>query len=108
MKYLVLFLLCSCGSIRFEYHNDKKNSFLPIREHTKLAEYEGMKEFYFWGMLPGDQVVEVGNYVKASAFTSIANLEIEKYQTWGDLTWTFLSLGFYIPKHYKVRFYGTY
>ena len=77
MKLLILLLLCSCGTIRFEYKNDKKNSFLPVREHTKLAEYEGVKEFYFWGALPDKQVIDVGNYVRTSAFTSIANLELE-------------------------------
>ena len=84
-----------------------KNSFLPVRGHTKFAEFEGERNF-FLGVLPGDQIVDVSKYVKVTGFSSIANLELEKYQTWGDLTLTFLSLGFYIPKHYKVRFYGAY
>ena len=108
MRFLVLLLLCSCGTLRFEYNGEKKNSFLPVRGHTKFAEFEGRREFFFWGALPGDQVVDVSRYVKVSGFSSIANLELEKYQTWGDLTLTFFSLGFYIPKHYKVRFYGAY
>ena len=75
MRFLVLLLLCSCGTLRFEYKGDKKNSFLPVRGHTKFAEFEEKRVFS--GGSTRDQVVDVSRYVKVSGFSSIANLELE-------------------------------
>ncbi|MBK27084.1 MAG: hypothetical protein CME70_23975 [Halobacteriovorax sp.] len=102
----VVVFTVSCTSIRYRSTGVIATSFSPKPMHVHQTNVEGRKEFYLWGLVPNEHTVEIDKEMSRAGLISAANITIEEYQTLGDKFATWLSLGLYIPRSYKVRGFG--
>lgn len=98
--------LTSCTTIHYRSSGLIATSFSPKEGHIHNTKVEGKKEFYLWGFLPKEHVVLVDKEMSRAGLISAANITIEEYQTTTDKVWTWISLGLFIPRTYKVRGFG--
>lgn len=105
---LIWAVLClnSCTTMHYRSSGLISTSFSPKPGHDNHREIIGKKEFYLWGLVPKDHTVEIDRELSQSGLISAANITIEEYQTTEDLIYSWISLGMYIPRHYKVRGFG--
>ena len=76
--------------------------------HSEVVEQTFEKQFYLWGLYPENQIIDVGELLDKRGFKSGSSLILTKEMTWGSLLWPVVSLGFIIPKTFKVRFRARY
>tara|TARA_B100000886_G_scaffold161836_1_gene110343 strand:- start:997 stop:1353 length:357 start_codon:yes stop_codon:yes gene_type:complete len=103
---LTLKLLTSCTTLSFKSYGEYSIFLGPKKGHGEIQEYVGEKDFYLWGVIPFEHTVYIDNVMKEFDFYSIANVEVEEYQSFKNFVLSVLSLGLYVPRNYKVKFYG--
>lgn len=101
-----LICLTSCTTIHYRSSGLIAASFSPKKDHIHHTKSVGKKEFYLWGLLPKEHVVLVDEEMSKAGLISAANITIEEYQTSSDKAWSWISLGLFIPRTYKVRGFG--
>ena len=74
--------------------------------HGIIQEHFGEKDFYLWGIIPYEHKVYLDDIMKEYDFISVANIEIEEYQDTKNFLLSLMSLGLYVPRNYRVKFYG--
>lgn len=77
-----------------------------MKKHSKKRVFSGVKRFFLWGHVPGDQKVYLDKRFREKGLLSVANLTIEEFQTTGQFFQTLLSFGVFSIKSYKVTGYG--
>ncbi len=108
MFLLVVFsaLTVSCTTLSFKSYGEFPINIGPRKFHGEIQEYVGEKDFYLWGIIPFEHKVYIDTIMKEYDFYSVANIEIEEYQSTTNFILSFLSLGLYVPRNYRVKFYG--
>lgn len=105
--FLICLLCVSCSHIVFENEGSLPLDLSVDSRHTKLRRYEGKKEFYLWGMIPGKQNISVDkDFLKVGA-REISNVTFGQFKTVHDSWMAILSFGLYTPVHYFVQGYST-
>ena len=104
--FFVLFLLSGCTTLQFQSRGRIPIFVGPKDQHHKFIEVTGKKEFYLWGLLGPDFVVEIDTELENQGLFSAANVRVYEYRTFRSIIETWLSLGFYVPKHYGLTAFG--
>lgn len=105
---LVATLFChsSCTTLTFKSYGEFPIHLGPKKYHGEIEVYEGEKDFYLWGIIPYEHKIYLDTIMKNYDFVSVANLEVEEYQSFGNFVLSTLSLGLYVPRNYRVKFNG--
>ena len=105
---LVVILFChsSCTTLTFKSYGEFPIHVGPKKYHGEIEVYEGEKDFYLWGIIPYEHKIYLDTIMKNYDFVSVANLEVEEYQSLGNFILSTLSLELYIPRNYRVKFNG--
>lgn len=95
-------IVTGCSHIHY-----KSEGKIPVKvsrssEHDQIFETTGSVGFYLFGYLPPHQTVAIDQLAQAQGFSEISKLVITETSEWDDLLWSFLSLGFYTPRSYKI------
>ena len=77
-----------------------------IPGHHKLRQFEFVADFYLWGLLPTQHLVYLDREFSNQGLMSVANVSIEEYTTFLQSLKTFLSLGIYSVRTFRVAGYG--
>ena len=107
--FLLAFLLLSnsaCTTLTFKSYGEFPIHIGPKKYHGDLEVYEGEKDFYLWGVIPYEHKIYLDTIMKNYDFVSVANIEVEEYQSFGNFLLSAVSLGLYIPRNYRVKFNG--
>lgn len=104
--FVVALLLTGCTQLSFQ-----GNGFIPLYltprpDHQIYTEASGVKEFYLWGLIGPDRVVEVDKILYEKGIVSGANITFQEYQSTSNFYKALFSFGFYIPKNYKITARG--
>jgi hypothetical protein len=94
--------LISCSSIKFKSSHQISTSFDEREFQTKKVSVEVEKTFYMWGLVPGEQVIEIDKLFSKKGFDSVSSIEIKETKTKSKTLWMFLTLGMYYPQHYSI------
>jgi hypothetical protein len=100
------FLLTSCSSINFSSQEEIPVKIGPSSGKKYPLEVTGERVIYLWGLIPGDRDVYIDLEIKKQGHTSASSVQVETYQTWPSVIYSFLSLGFYVPINYKITAFG--
>ena len=104
--FATLFCHSSCTTLTFKSYGEFPIHLGPKKYHGEIEVYEGEKDFYLWGIIPYEHKIYLDTIMKNYDFVSVANLEVEEYQSFGNFVLSTLSLGLYIPRNYRVKFNG--
>lgn len=98
----ILFFLISCSSIRFKSTQNISSTF-DVREfQTKKVSVKISKQFYLWGLVPGEQVVEIDKLFKAKGYDSVSSIQIYESDEVKKSIWMFITLGMYYPQSFEI------
>ncbi len=103
---VLIFTLSACTSITFQSRGLIPVFITPKDQHNTFVKTSGQKEFYLWGLIGPDTIVEVDRELIDQGLASAANISLYEYQTFGSFCKSLLSLGLYIPKPYKMTAFG--
>lgn len=106
--FILIFLpmTSSCSSITFTSDGVIPVYVGRVKKHNRKRSFSGVKRFFLWGQIPGDQKVIMDKEFRKQGLFSVANLTIEEFQTTGQFFQTLLSLGVFSVKSFKVTGYG--
>ena len=102
----IVVLASSCTTLSFKSYGEFPIYIGPKKFHGEIQEFYGEKDFYLWGIIPFEHKVYLDDVMKEFDYFSVANVEIEEYQTAKNFLLSFISLGLYVPRNYRVKFYG--
>lgn len=96
-----IFLL-SCTTIRFvdDKGLEKKSLVAPA-----FFKYEQELEFYLWGLLPDEHVVDITALLKERGYQEVSKISYEDYRDFSQILLIGLTFGMYMPKNYVVKGY---
>mgnify|MGYP003691932763 CR=1 FL=1 len=63
---------------------------------------EVTKPFYFWGLYPNVQIVDVDREFEAKGFSRVSELKITEIKTTNKILWMALTFGMYYPQTYNL------
>jgi hypothetical protein len=98
----------ACTTVHFRSKGQIPVYIGPTDAHVVRRHVIGQIEFYMWGLIPRSHFVLVDELIMDEGFVSAANVASYEYQTFWDLFFSVASLGIYIPKHYRLDFFGLY
>lgn len=101
-----LIFTSSCTTLSFKSYGEFPIFIGAKKYHGNIQEYTGEKDFYLWGIIPFEHKVYIDDIMKEYDFFSVANIEVEEYQSLKNFIISILSLGLYVPRNYRVKFYG--
>lgn len=104
---LVLLALTSCTTITYHSKGLIPLYLTPRPDHKTRVSFEGRKEFYLWGLIGPDTNVYMDEEFYNNGLISVAGIDINEYQDSTSFWKAFFSLGFYIPKNYRVTGLGV-
>jgi len=98
--------LAGCTQISFQ-----SKGLIPVYssqrpDHQNIVTLKGTKEFYLWGLIGPDDKVYLDEELYDQGLVVASNITIQEYQEVSSFLKAFFSLGFYIPKNYKVTAHG--
>ena len=96
----------SCTTLSFKSYGQFPINIGAKKYHGEISEFIGEKDFYLWGIIPYEHNIYIDDVMKEFDYISIANIEIEEYQTSKNFLLSFLSLGLYVPRNFRIKFYG--
>lgn len=102
----LLFSNSACTTLTFKSYGEFPIHVGPKKYHGEVEVYEGEKDFYLWGIIPYEHKIYLDTIMKNYDFVSVANIEIEEYQSFGNFVLSAVSMGLYIPRNYRVKFNG--
>jgi len=102
----ILHFSSGCTTLSFKSYGEFPIYIGAKKYHGTIQEYKGEKDFYLWGIIPFEQKVYIDDIMKEFDFFSAANVEVEEYQTMKNFIFSVVSLGLYVPRNYRVKFYG--
>lgn len=102
LLFAIFFLLTSCSSIEYTSQDTIPVFVGTTPNHNKSKTISGTKQFYLWGLLPEKHQVFLDEEFDRLKVDSIAEVQIEEYQTVGNFLKTIISLGMYVPINYKL------
>ena len=108
INYLVLLLLIGCSSVSVINTSNHPVTFTARPGHPEVVEKTFEKQFYLWGLYPENQIIDIGELLDQRGYKSGSSLVLTKQMTIGSLLWPVVSLGFIIPKTFKVKFRARY
>lgn len=101
-----ILLQSGCTTLSFKSYGQFHVNVGPRSFHGDIETYEGERDFYLWGIIPYEHKIYVDDLMKEYDYISVANIEIEEYQTFFNSVLSYLSLGLYVPRNFRVKFYG--
>lgn len=104
--FLSALCLQGCAKVSFESSNRVPTYVSTKPDHTHRFSVVGKKDFYFFGMIPAKQVVDLSEVMSSAGVLTSAGLQVEDFQTFNDKVLALLTLGFYTPRHYRVKAWG--
>ena len=96
----------SCTTLSFKSYGEFPVFIGAKKYHGNIQEYHGEVDFYLWGIIPFEHNVYIDDIMKEYDYFSAANVEVEEYQSVKNFIFSVVSLGLYIPRNYRVKFYG--
>lgn len=76
-------------------------------DHKHFQEIKGTKEFYLWGLVGPSPIIYLDDLFYEQGLISVANVTVQEFRKPWDFWKSFLSLGFYVPKNFKVTGFGV-
>lgn len=104
--FLTMLLLQSCAKISFQSNNITPSYISTKPKHSHRISLVGVRDFYLWGLIPNQHVVNLSEVLSAGGLITGAGLTVEDYQTFEDKVWSVVTLGLYLPRHYRVKAWG--
>ena len=108
IKLILLLFLCSCSHVAIVNTSKHLVTFTARPGHSEIVEKIYEKQFYLWGLYPKKQTIDIGEVLERKDFSSASSLEVKKQMTLGTFLWPVVSLGFVVPKTFKVKFRAKY
>ena len=96
----------ACTTLTFKSYGEFPVHVGPKKYHGEIEVYEGEKDFYLWGVIPYEHKIYLDTIMKNYDFVSVAILESEEYQSFGNFILSALSFGLYVPRNYRIKFNG--
>ena len=95
--------MISCSSVKFKSSQSISTSF-DVRDFQKKdVSIELSKAFYMWGLVPGEQEIEIDKLFGKKGFDSVSSIEIKETETKTKALWMMLTLGMYYPRSFEIR-----
>ena len=100
---IALLTMClSCAHIHYKSEGRIPVTVARAPQHDSVFETQGSVGFYLFGNLPRHQTVAIDKMAQEAGFSEISKIVITETTEWDDVLWTFLSLGLYTPRTYKI------
>ncbi len=103
---LAILVLQGCAKISFESSNKVPTYISSKPDHNHRFSVMGVKDFYFFGMIPSQHRVDLSEVMSSAGILTSAGLQVEDFQTFEDKFWALITLGMYTPRHYRVKAWG--
>ncbi len=104
----IILLLSACSRVSVVNNTNRPITFNPRAGHSEKVDILIQKNFYLWGLLPGQHEIDVGEILKEKGQKSASSLIVKKENFFTSYFWPFVSFGIYIPKSFRVKFNGQY
>lgn len=104
--FILVFTLSSCSTVKFESSGKSKVAIASKQLDYKF-EYDGKLDFFLWGILPKEQVVNVDKVIMKQDHYFLSNLRVSQYRTKKDVFLAIISFGIYTPQSYTINVSGV-
>ncbi len=94
--------LPACTSLTFHSRGLIPLSVGPLEKHETPVEVRGIKQFYLWGLVGPDSLVEMDRELANAGIASAAGVKVHYHSTFESLWKSWISLGMYLPTPYKI------
>lgn len=101
-------ILClqSCAQTSYRSSNSTPSYISVKPNHHHRVSLVGVREFYLWGLIPSHHNVDISEVMSSAGLVTSAGITVEDYQTFSDKIWALMTLGLYIPKHFRLKGWG--
>lgn len=101
---LAFCLMCtSCSTIEFNTSGREVFQISARSGSERIIEVETTKDFYFWGMVPASQELDLWDETHKEGISNPSYVSIEQRYRIRDILFTFATLGIYCPSTYRVQ-----
>ena len=95
-------LIASCSSLEFISSGNTPFKVSVGKESVKAVEIESTADFYFWGISPGNRVINLDDEFKKWGLDYASFVTVEQTTGWKSMFYTIVTLGLYCPIDYKI------
>lgn len=103
---LLLLIISSCSSTQFLSQGKSNISLAKLKNPAVYDQFEISREFYLWGTIPKQQIIDVDSVLMQHHHLKMAEVAITQFRNSQDWFFAFMTLGLYVPVHYKLEFRG--
>ena len=103
MRVLTMSMLMGCSTIHYTNQGTIPVSFSLDDSMKRHVEVEGKKPFFLWGFFPKSHEVFIDHEFRDKGIDQIVGLEIHEYSDGWDAFFSIITVGFYIPRTYKLK-----
>ena len=96
-------LLNSCGTIEFVSVGNKSLKISSGKNSDRSLEFEGSKDFYFWGMFPKIERVDVEEIAIGLGALEPSYVTVSEYVSFKNTLYSIFTLGMYCPIDYNIK-----
>ena len=101
--FFSLLFLSSCGSLEFVSVGNRPVKISSGKNSDRSLEFEGTKDFYFWGMFPKIERIDVEDIAISLGALEPGYVTVSEYMSFKNTMYSILTLGMYCPVDYKIK-----
>lgn len=100
--FIFSFLLTSCTHLNFIATGETPFKISANKKSERSVVIEGTKDFYFWGLSPGQSDVDLETDGNRLGLNLPSYVSVEQTTSWKSFFYTALTFGLYCPVDYKI------
>ncbi len=104
--YSITTILASCSTVIFQNEGQIPFKISSSKGSDEVVVYEGKVEFYFWGLFPKINQVDLSEEFKESYLHNPSMVRYKRIYKPSSLFYTFLTLGIYMPEEFEITVYS--
>ena len=101
--FVALAFLTSCGSLEFVSVGTGPLKISSGKNSDEALEFQGVKDFYFWGMFPKKERIDVEDIAISLGALDPSYVTVSESVSFKSLLYSVLTLGMYCPVDYKIK-----
>ncbi len=105
--YFLALAFPACTSLTFQSSGRIPLFVSPQEKHETPVEAQGIKQFYLWGLVGPDSAINIDRELAAQGVDSAAGLRVATESNFTSLWKSWLSLGFYLPRPWRITAFSN-
>ena len=105
--YFLALAFPACTSLTFQSSGQIPLFVSPREKHETFVEARGIKQFYLWGLVGPDSSINIDRELKDLGVDSAASLRVAYESSFESLWKSWLSLGFYLPRPWRITAFSN-